>query len=130
MAGFVVSRFGKMLSTFEFYKGKTLLGFVNKLFFSVQYKADTKQNMIFFSICWMGAKFQISLHYRILTLIQSSFIKSIGLYWHGKKDYLSILLSTLHIVKLLPNTVHSRNCLAITTHCALDSAKSNKAEYF
>jgi len=66
----LVSRSGKMLSTFEFWlecKGKTLLGVVNKFIFSVQYKADTKKNMIFlvFSVALMAQKFKSLLHYRI-----------------------------------------------------------------
>ena len=45
-----------MLSTFEFWlelktrcKGKTLLALRTNFLFSVQYKADSKQNMFFFS---------------------------------------------------------------------------------
>ena len=59
----VLSRSGKMLSTFEFWlelnrrcKGKTLPGVVNKLFFSVQYKTHTKQNMVFSVALLNGCK--------------------------------------------------------------------------
>ena len=34
--------------------------------------------------CWMGAKIQIPLHYRILTPIPPSFMKSLGLYFLNK----------------------------------------------
>ena len=51
-----------MLSTFEFWlelnrrcKGKTLPGVVKKRVFSVQYKNDTKQNMLF-SVALMNGR--------------------------------------------------------------------------
>jgi len=82
-----LSRSGKMLSTFEFWlelnrrcRGKTLPGVVNKLLFSVQYKTDTKENMVFSVALLSGAKIQMSLHYRILTRFHQGFLKSFVLY--------------------------------------------------
>ena len=48
--------------------------------FSVQYKADSKQNMVFSAKSWMGAKIQIFLNYRSLTRFHQGFFKSFGLY--------------------------------------------------
>ena len=78
-----------MLSTFEFWlelnwcNSKTFMGFVNKLFVLVQYKADSKQNIVFsvaFLISWMDAKIQISLHHQILTRFHQVLFKFFGLY--------------------------------------------------
>ena len=44
--------------------------------FSVQYKTDTKQNMVFSVVLLNGAKIQISLHYRILTRFHQGLLKS------------------------------------------------------
>jgi hypothetical protein len=48
--------------------------------FSVQYKDDAKQNMVFSVALLNGAKIQISLHYRILTRFHQGLFKSVGLY--------------------------------------------------
>ena len=73
-----------MLSTFEFWqylntrcKGKTLLGLSTNYLFSVQYKADTKQNMVF-SVA-KGEKIQISLHYQTSTRFHQGLFKSFRL---------------------------------------------------
>ena len=74
--------------TFEFWleqgvKVKHCWALSTNFLFSVQYKADSKQNMVFsvaLLISWMGAKIQISLHYRILTRFLQGLFKSFGLY--------------------------------------------------
>jgi hypothetical protein len=48
--------------------------------FSVQYKADRKQNIVFSVALLNGAKIKISLHYWILTRFNQGHFKSFGLY--------------------------------------------------
>ena len=48
--------------------------------FSVQYKHDTKQNMVFSAALLNGAKNQIPLHYCISTRVHQGLFKSFGLY--------------------------------------------------
>jgi hypothetical protein len=63
-------------------KAKHCWAYLRNLLFSVQYKADKKQNMICsaFPVAFInGAKIQISLHPRILTTIDIALNKSFGI---------------------------------------------------
>ena len=80
--GGILSQSGKMLSTFQFWlckgvKAKLYRGLSTNFLFSVQYKADTKQNMVFSVALLNGTKIQISLHYWILIRFHQGFFKYI-----------------------------------------------------
>jgi len=73
-----------MLSTFEFWlnwtqgvRAKHCRWLSRNFLFSYQYKADTKQNMVFSVALLNGTKIQISLHYWILTRFHQGLLKSI-----------------------------------------------------
>ena len=78
-----MSRSDKKFSTFEFER-QNIAGCCKQTFhFQFNIKLIQSKTWFFqFSQwpCWMGAKIQISLHYRILTPIPPLFIKSLELY--------------------------------------------------